>query len=42
MLQLLNASLELTPAAEGMRGAINKAEEILEKNPSAIMLQQFL
>ena len=41
MLKILGAQLELTPAAKGMRGAIEKAEEILAANPSAVMLQQF-
>jgi cysteine synthase A len=41
MLKLLGADLELTPAAKGMRGAIEKAEEILASNPKAVLLQQF-
>lgn len=41
MLKLLGAELELTPAAKGMRGAIDKAEEILQNNANAIMPQQF-
>ena len=41
MLCILGAELELTPAAKGMRGAIEKAEEILSSNPDAMMLQQF-
>ena len=41
MLTFLGANLELTPAAKGMRGAIEKAEEILSENPNAMMLQQF-
>ncbi len=41
MLKILGAELELTPAAKGMRGAIEKAEEILSSNPNAILLQQF-
>lgn len=41
MLKVLGAQLELTPAAKGMRGAIEKAEEIVAANPSALMLQQF-
>lgn len=41
MLKFLGAQLELTPAAKGMRGAIERAEEILTQNPKAIMLQQF-
>lgn len=41
MLKQLGAELELTPAAKGMRGAIERAEEILGENPNALMLQQF-
>jgi cysteine synthase len=41
MLQLLGAELELTPAAQGMRGAIAKAEEIIGSLPDAFMPQQF-
>ncbi len=41
MLQMLGAQLELTPAGQGMKGAIAKAEEICGKNANAIMLQQF-
>tara|TARA_B100001123_G_C15185507_1_gene977125 strand:- start:262 stop:1221 length:960 start_codon:yes stop_codon:yes gene_type:complete len=41
MLKILGAQLELTPAAKGMRGAIDKAEEIVAANPKAKMLQQF-
>ncbi|MGE0151933.1 MAG: cysteine synthase A [Reyranellaceae bacterium] len=41
MLLLLGAELELTPAAQGMRGAIAKAEEILRLHKSAFMPQQF-
>jgi cysteine synthase len=41
MLKLLGAELELTPAAQGMRGAIAKAEEILKSLPDAFMPQQF-
>lgn len=41
MLKILGAELELTPATKGMRGAIEKAEEILSTNPNAILLQQF-
>jgi cysteine synthase A len=41
MLQLLGAELELTPAAQGMRGAIAKAEEIIRSLPDAFMPQQF-
>jgi cysteine synthase len=41
MLKLLGAQLELTPAAKGMRGAIEKAEEIAASTPNALMLQQF-
>ncbi len=41
MLKILGAELELTPAAKGMRGAIEKAEELVANNTNAIMLQQF-
>ncbi|MBG1240679.1 cysteine synthase A [Nostoc sp. NZL] len=41
MLRAYGASLELTPGAEGMRGAIRKAEEIVANTPDAFMLQQF-
>ncbi|TAF09397.1 MAG: cysteine synthase A [Nostocales cyanobacterium] len=41
MLRAYGANLELTPGVEGMRGAINKAEEITANTPNAFMLQQF-
>jgi cysteine synthase A len=41
MLRAYGASLELTPGTQGMRGAINKAEEIVANTPHAFMLQQF-
>jgi cysteine synthase A len=41
MLKLLGAELELTPAAQGMRGAIHRAEELQKTLPDAIILQQF-
>ena len=41
MLQLLGAELQLTPAAQGMRGAIAKAEELVRQDPNAVMPQQF-
>jgi cysteine synthase A len=41
MLLLLGAELELTPAARGMRGAIARAEEIVQSLPDAFMPQQF-
>jgi cysteine synthase A len=41
MLKLLGAELELTPAAQGMKGAIAKAEEILRAHKDAFMPQQF-
>lgn len=41
LLALLGANLVLTPGAEGMKGAIAKAKEILENTPGAWMPQQF-
>src|SRR6201986_1103954 len=41
MLALLGAELVLTPAAQGMKGAIAKAHEIIEAPPGAVMPQQF-
>lgn len=41
MLRAYGATLELTPGPQGMRGAINKAEEIVANTPNAFMLQQF-
>ena len=41
LLRALGANLVLTPAAEGMRGAINRAHELVAKSPSAWMPQQF-
>ncbi|HAC90654.1 MAG TPA: cysteine synthase A, partial [Planctomycetaceae bacterium] len=41
LLKAFGANLVLTPAAEGMRGAISKAEEILANDPNGWMLQQF-
>ncbi|WP_372847021.1 cysteine synthase A [Pontiella sp.] len=41
LLQVLGAELVLTPAEKGMPGAIATAQELVEKNPNAIMLQQF-
>ncbi len=41
VLKLLGAELILTPASEGMKGAIRKAAELLEEIPGAAMPQQF-
>jgi cysteine synthase A len=41
MLKLLGAELELTPASEGMKGAIRKAEELATTTPGAFITQQF-
>jgi cysteine synthase A len=41
MLKLLGAELVLTPAAQGMRGAVAQAEELLRVTKNAVMPQQF-
>src|SRR6516165_4550179 len=41
MLALLGAELVLTPAAQGMKGAIARANEIVAATPGAVMPQQF-
>ena len=41
MLALLGAELELTPAAQGMKGAIAKAEELAKTIPDSVIPQQF-
>ena len=41
MLALLGAELVLTPAAQGMKGAIARANEIVNETPGAVMPQQF-
>lgn len=41
MLKSLGSELVLTPAAEGMPGAVRKAEEIVAANPNYFMPQQF-
>jgi cysteine synthase A len=41
MLRLLGAETVLTPGSQGMRGAVEKAEEILAEHPGAVMPQQF-
>jgi len=41
LLKALGAQVVLTPAAEGMRGAINKAEEIQREHKKSFMPQQF-
>jgi cysteine synthase len=41
LLKALGAQVELTPAEEGMRGSINRAEAILKENKNSFMPQQF-
>lgn len=41
LLKALGAELVLTPGADGMKGAIAKAEELKAAHPGAVILQQF-
>jgi len=41
MLKFLGADLELTPASKGMKGSIERAQQIVASDPNALMLQQF-
>jgi len=41
LLRAFGAELILTPAAEGMKGAVNRANEIAAERPGAILARQF-
>ncbi len=41
MFKILGAELELTDGAKGMKGAIGRAQELLEEIPNSVMPQQF-
>ncbi|MBD3779822.1 MULTISPECIES: cysteine synthase A [unclassified Cellulomonas] len=41
LLRAYGAELILTPAAEGMKGAVNRANEIVQERPGAILARQF-
>ena len=41
LLKALGATLELTPGAAGMKGAIARAEELRDSTPGAVILGQF-
>lgn len=42
LLKAYGATLELTPGAEGMKGAIRRAEELRDSIPGAVILGQFI
>lgn len=42
LLQILGAKIVLTPSEEGMKGAIEKAEQMKAENPNVFIAQQFL
>ncbi len=41
MLRAYGAQLELTPGSKGMKGAIQRAQDLVDNIPNAYMLQQF-
>jgi cysteine synthase A len=41
MLQFLGARVELTPREKGMKGAIERAQQLLAENPGAVIPNQF-
>jgi len=41
LLRALGAELVLTPGSEGMKGAVERAEEIVAETPNAILARQF-
>ncbi|MCW9034319.1 MAG: cysteine synthase A [Alphaproteobacteria bacterium] len=41
MLLLLGAEIDLTPASKGMKGAVDRAQQLVDETDGAVLLQQF-
>ncbi|MCE5300567.1 MAG: cysteine synthase A [Spirochaetia bacterium] len=41
LLRILGAAIVLTPGAEGMKGAVDRAEQLVKETPGAVSMRQF-